>query len=105
MEYKLYRKRSKMTQEQVAKHLHIPLRTYQNYEYGVSEADAETVCALADLYGVSLDDLFGRGDEAERAASDERLKIISDYYSRMNEQGQETLFSIAEVLYDLFKVD
>ena len=48
-----------MTQQDVANHLGINIRTYQYYEGG-REPDLETLVAIADLFDVSLDELVGR---------------------------------------------
>lgn len=42
-------------QEDVAKKLRITRATYANYETGKTEAPIETLCQIADYYGVSLD--------------------------------------------------
>lgn len=60
MEITTLRKRKKMTQEEVAKYLHITQSTYQHYENERAEPNISTLCKLADLYNVSLDYLVGR---------------------------------------------
>ncbi len=49
-------------QREVADAIQVNLRTYQGYEGGRSEPKYETLVALADLFGVSLDYLLGRTD-------------------------------------------
>lgn len=56
---KLFREQAGLTQKDVASKLEIPLRTYQNYERSERVPSLETLCEIADLYGVSLDDLVG----------------------------------------------
>lgn len=62
---KQLRNERRMTQQTVADHLGITLRTYQYYENDTDKAhrpDLETLVVLADLYNVSIDYLIGRTD-------------------------------------------
>ena len=55
----------RLTQQNVADRLGVRLRTYQYYESDTDTShrpDLETLVALADLYGVSMDYLIGRTD-------------------------------------------
>lgn len=55
-----------ITQKQLAQHLEITDRSYQNYEYGNREPNFDTAIKLADLFDVSLDYLVGRSNNPER---------------------------------------
>ena len=54
-----------MTQAQVGAAIHIPQRTYAYYESGQRMIPPSVLCALADLYHVSVDSLLGRTDRRE----------------------------------------
>ena len=54
-----------MTQQQVADAIGITQRKYSYVETGTQPLTDELLCALADLYGVSVDYLMGRTDEAK----------------------------------------
>ena len=54
------RKAENLTQQQIANKLHIGRVNYTRYETGAVRPDYETIIALADLYDVSLDELFDR---------------------------------------------
>lgn len=41
----------------VAEQLHIVQQTYSNYEIGIRTPNIDLLCSIADLYGISLDDL------------------------------------------------
>ncbi len=43
----------------------IPIRTYQNYEYGKREISAEAIMKLCTFYGVSADYILGRESPIE----------------------------------------
>ena len=94
-----YRRKNKLTQEQVADILGIPKKTYQNYEREVRDADSDVLCALADYYGISLDELVGRKTADEAETPEEELVAI---YKKMNENGREALLIVANGLAEKF---
>lgn len=49
-----------LTQEKVGVAIHVPQRTYAYYESGQRMIPPQILCALADFYGVSVDDILGR---------------------------------------------
>lgn len=51
-----------MTQKQVGDAINIPQRTYSYYETGGRMIPPDVLCALADLYHVSVDYLLERTD-------------------------------------------
>lgn len=51
-----------MTQAQVGAAINVPQRTYAYYESGQRMIPPHVLCALADLYGVSVDYLLERTD-------------------------------------------
>ena len=54
-----------LTQAQVGEQLGLSQRTYAYYESGQRMVTPEVLCALGDLYGVSVDYLLGRTDRRE----------------------------------------
>lgn len=111
MELKRYRKARGLTQEEVASAIGIPTKTYQNYEREVREADSDVLCALADLYDVSLDELVGRTaiPPVETARWGEMLdkdeKTLIDYFRDLNEDGKEAVLVVAKTLSERFRED
>lgn len=57
---KSLRKGRRMTQENLAKILHISQTTVSKYETGEAFPDLETAVKMADFFGVSLDDFIVR---------------------------------------------
>lgn len=49
-----------LTQKSLAAKIGISWRTYQNYELGLREPPLSTLIALADFYGLPLDELVCR---------------------------------------------
>ena len=54
------RREKGLTQPEVAVGTGISLRAYQNYERGLREPQLSVLIALADFYGISLDELACR---------------------------------------------
>lgn len=54
------RKAENLTQQELAEKLHLNRVTYTRYELDYVYPDYETLIAIADFYGVSLDYIFGR---------------------------------------------
>ena len=52
-----------LTQEDVAKILHVSQNTYSQYEIGTTRYPLDAVVQLAEFYGVSVDYLVGLTDE------------------------------------------
>ncbi len=52
-----------MTQKAVGEAINVPQRTYAYYESGQRMIPPRVLCALADLYGVSVDYLLERTDK------------------------------------------
>lgn len=65
------RKAKGMTQEQVAAYLNAAKSTVSQYENNVNEPDLKTLVKLADLFGVTVDYLFGR-EPADRDKRDKK---------------------------------
>lgn len=56
------RKERKLGQKELAALLNLSVSTISNYEKGVHDPDLDTLCKLADFYGVTTDYLLGRTD-------------------------------------------
>ncbi|MCD7751770.1 MAG: helix-turn-helix domain-containing protein [Lachnospiraceae bacterium] len=52
-----------LQQKAVAASLHVSPSTYSNYENGIYLPGIEALMLLADLFGVTLDELTGRDDD------------------------------------------
>lgn len=100
MMLKEYRLKNGLTQEQVADYLGIPKKTYQNYEREVRDADSDVLCALADCYGITLDQLVGRdGGGSDLAAN---IKQLESLYVSMSDDGRDALMIVASGLAERF---
>lgn len=66
MRLKELRMRKGLTQKGVAEALNIARNTYNQYETGKRAPDIETLCRIANFFGVSVDYLVGHVEEARR---------------------------------------
>ena len=79
-------KQSKSTQKEIATALGLSQQRFNYYANGQREPDSETLCAIADYFGVSVDYLLGREetpvpetrDGSEDREIREYLQMIKD---------------------------
>lgn len=57
--FKLYRKKQKLTQADMAELLHVTRQTYINYENGTYEPNFDTLIRLSKILNTSIDCLLG----------------------------------------------
>lgn len=65
---------NKMTQAEVAEQLHITRQTISSYESGRTEPDVETLRRLAEIYGVTLEELLNTEETGRR--EDRRMRWV-----------------------------
>ena len=54
-----------LTQEEVARKLHICQKTYSDYEHGIVRISGESLIVLAEFYNTSIDYLMGMTNETK----------------------------------------
>ena len=59
MELRILRKQKGLTQQQLATLLGIKQQYYSRFENNIAEPDIETLCKLADIFEISVDELLG----------------------------------------------
>ena len=97
MRLKELRKSRNLTQQDVARFLGIPHKTYQNYEREVRDVDTTILCKLADLYGVSLDALFGRQAENKPSELSNDEVLLVGFYRRIADEDKQTFMNNAQL--------
>ena len=65
---RFYRKKSKLTQTELADKLFVAPQTVSKWESGISSPDLDRLCAMSDIFGISLDTLIRSATEASREA-------------------------------------
>ena len=67
-------------------------RNISNWENGTSEPDCETLIKLADIFQVSLDELFGRENIPESETNDDIDNLtIHRLINKLNSQQKKAL--------------
>jgi len=100
---KKIRKERGLTIQAVSEGAEIPIRTYQNYEYGKREISAEALNKLADFYGVTTDRLLGREPKQDPLAllgirNDEKSAL--DAYLKLDEKNRQIVIDAMIALGD-----
>lgn len=76
---KQLREENGLAQKELAAILHVSNGNISNYESGIHSPNLDTLCAIADYYGVSVDHLLGRTESPY--AEKELTKCISGTYT------------------------
>ena len=86
-----------LTRQQFSAILNLKERTYLKYETGEARPTYETLCAIADYYGVSLDYLLGRTEIKEPAFIDILTALgIDDSYRLSPEEFGEAFDALEQ---------
>lgn len=90
----------RFSQEDAANYFGVSVSAYQKWEQGTGKSlKVETLCDMADLYGVSVDYLLCRTDtpnfEPKRSLGRYETSML-EACSRLNAQQRELLLSTAE---------
>lgn len=93
------RAKAGLTQAQAASLSGVPLGTLRRWEQGVNEPSIDSIIQLADLYGVSTDELLGSGFadieyDSGMLTPDEREMLR--LYRECPQGGREHLLRVAE---------
>ena len=83
---KIYRKKSGLTQEEVAEKLGVSRQAVAKWERGESQPDIESCIALADIFGTTLDLLVR---DMETSSSKDGKHVFG--IVKVNDKGQLTL--------------
>ena len=75
---KYYRKKANKTQTEVASFLGVTQTAYGNYELGKRQMTPAALSSLADLYGVTVDDLLGRTGEPLGRSIEEVPELVPE---------------------------
>ena len=93
------RKINKKTQLDIAKILNITVVGYNGYETGKRTPAIQTLCKLADYYGVSLDYLVGREFFNEFSVISEDEKELLNIYKKLNDKNKIRILSEAQGMF------
>ncbi len=112
---KVLRKANGFTQKQIADKLNIDRSTYSYYELGKINPSISSMVILADLYGISLDEIVHYDDavsssltaaspaaayESTPILSEDEKKLIASYRKLSNAAKEDVLISVINIARD-----
>lgn len=93
------RKKRNLTQKDVADAIGITFQTYSYYETGRTKPTPETLCKLADFFGVTVDELLGRTPQLFDDARVERPEVL-ELFDQLNVGEQERAIGYMESMLE-----
>jgi transcriptional regulator with XRE-family HTH domain len=93
---KTVRKEAGLTQQQLAKRLGIPYQSVGQWERGIRNPKIETLQAIADAIGVSLDYLLGNVNDPFFVLDTEKIKADINSYEKDPEPSQTARPEVSE---------
>lgn len=90
------REQAGLTQKQVALQLGRRQQVIGNWETGYAQPDANTLFTLCDMYGISIDDAFGKGRRTAVTATE--IAHIKKYRT-LDEHGKDVIDTLLEKEY------
>lgn len=86
-----YRKKSGLTQKELADKLGVKNTAVSNWESGNNSVDIETLFLAADILGVSIADMYGQHDPSAPFIQDTAEGNFLLDYRQLNPDGQRTV--------------
>lgn len=96
---KILRKKTNLTQKEVADAVGITFQTYSYYETGRTNPTPEMLCKLADFFGVTVDELLGRTPQLFDDARVERPEVL-ELFDQLNVGEQERAIGYMESMLE-----
>lgn len=91
-----YRKKCGLTQKALADKLGVKNTAVSNWESGNNSIDIDTLVLACGIFGVTLNDMYGKFSAFPALTEDESLLL--DAYRSMNQEGKEKLLDYSEDL-------
>lgn len=75
-----YRKKAKLTQKDLAQKLGVKNTAVSNWESGNNSIDIDTLFLACEIFGVTLNDMYGKYDPlSSTTLSEEENQLVKDY--------------------------
>lgn len=85
-----YRKKCGLTQKALADRLGVKNTAVSNWESGNNSIDIDTLVNACDIFGVTLNDMYGKFSSPSHTLNYEEEQLVDNYRS-LNPDGQEKL--------------
>ncbi len=90
-----YRKKSGMTQKQLAELIGVKNTAVSNWESGNNSIDIDTLALACEIFGVTLNDMYGRYTPTEDTYTPHEKEVIVAYRNHPNmQEAVDTLLGI-----------
>lgn len=100
-----YRKKSGLTQKELAAKLGVKNTAVSNWESGNNSIDIETLFAACEIFGVTLNDMYGRYSVEKSSGpvlSTEEEHLLSAFRN-LNPQGQAYILQTMDMAEKVYK--
>lgn len=100
-----YRKKAGLTQKELATKLGVKNTAVSNWESGNNSIDIETLFSACEIFGVTLNDMYGmysvdKSSAAVLSADEERLLLT---FRNLSHQGQEYILQTLDMAQKVYK--
>lgn len=100
-----YRKKSGLTQKELAAKLGVKNTAVSNWESGNNSIDIETLFSACEIFGVTLNDMYGRYSVEKSSGpvlSADEARLLEKYRG-LNQQGQEYILQTIDMAATVYK--
>ena len=97
-----YRKKAGLTQKQLADKIGVKNTAVSNWESGNNSIDIDTLCIVCDVFGITLNDIYGGYSERSTVLSDDEMNLIATY-REISDQGKQYLLQTLAMVKATYK--
>lgn len=97
-----YRKRAGLTQKQLADKIGVKNTAVSNWESGNNSIDIDTLCLVCEVFGITLNDIYGGYSEKSTVLSADEMNLIATY-REISDQGKQYLLQTLSMVRNEYK--
>ena len=97
-----YRKKAGLTQKQLAEKIGVKNTAVSNWESGNNSIDIDTLCLVCDVFGITLNDIYGGYSEKSTVLSADEMNLIATY-REISDQGKQYLLQTLNMVKNEYK--
>ena len=97
-----YRKKAGLTQKQLADKIGVKNTAVSNWESGNNSIDIDTLCLVCEVFGITLNDIYGGYSEKSTVLSSDEMNLIATYRD-ISDQGKQYLLQTLNMVRNEYK--
>lgn len=97
-----YRKKAGLTQKQLADKIGVKNTAVSNWESGNNSIDIDTLCLVCEVFGITLNDIYGGYSEKSTVLSADEMNLIATY-REISDQGKQYLLQTLNMVRNEYK--